>query len=598
MAFVAFVAALGFVLAGPSAVAVADAPPPVAGGSSSGKPRPWDWLNWKMHEALSKDAIHPHDKNFFWKNVVQVTGEGVVNLMRGGEKGKEGPSVRSAATEAVRGFNEVRMRMKKTPKGARKEVTAASDKIHEERTKADRAKTPKARMKAEKNVESARAWYKEAATNLSEVKKIKPRDTEAEIKKADTRIRNLEEKIAKLEEKKAGAGRKREQNRVQRHIDEARKRLTEAEEHRARLEDGPDGPDDTGGTRPVKPGPKNPSQGPGSTHATPPTTPLISNTTKNPPTATGNPPATTATKTLPKTRAATGVKLPRLVNTPGRANARGVAAEAVGDVVGLAIADYSERKNRELLDKALGDPALRKRLIDEHTEYHRMNPFEQMAWPVTGKEFTEGELHANAPKLVEVEKTLDTVKKKADRSNADPAYRQARVECGGYDTCVTERTRKLREKNRKDVAESTRKARKSNADPAYRQARVECGGYDTCVTERTRKLREENRKAIAESTRKARESNADPAYRRARVECGGYDTCVTERTRKLRAEQAKDHAGKSKRDRDDHRAQHSGKTSDGKNAVTTRGRGDRSDRGAHKDAKAGPAKSKHENRAV
>ncbi|MGC4815848.1 hypothetical protein ACLQ29_35610, partial [Micromonospora sp. DT228] len=31
-----------------------------------------------------------------------------------------------------------------------------------------------------------------------------------------------------------------------------------------------------------------------------------------------------------------------------------------------------------------------------------------------------------------------------------------------------------------------------NNDPAYLQARKECGGYDTCVTERTRKLRQQN----------------------------------------------------------------------------------------------------------
>ncbi|MFF1482932.1 hypothetical protein ACFVYD_36240, partial [Streptomyces sp. NPDC058301] len=72
-----------------------------------------------------------------------------------------------------------------------------------------------------------------------------------------------------------------------------------------------------------------------------------------------------------------------------------------------------------------------------------------------------------------------------------PLYQQARTECGGYDTCVTERTRKLRKQNAKAIQESTRKAKKSNADPLYQQARTECGGYDTCVTERTHTLREQ-----------------------------------------------------------------------------------------------------------
>ncbi|MFD8381732.1 hypothetical protein ACFV2X_24905, partial [Streptomyces sp. NPDC059679] len=159
--------------------------------------------------------------------------------------------------------------------------------------------------------------------------------------------------------------------------------------------------------------------------------------------------------------------------------------------------------------------------------------------------------------------------KKAKESNADPLYQQARTECGGYDTCVTERTNKLRKQNAKAIAESTKKAKESNADPLYQQARTECGGYDTCVTERTNKLRAQKKatttksdqlrttdvhkittaktgqtnqrktqtaKAIEESTKKAKKSNADPLYRQARTECGGYDTCVTERTNKLRAQ--------------------------------------------------------------
>ncbi|WP_354645260.1 hypothetical protein [Kitasatospora camelliae] len=43
----------------------------------------------------------------------------------------------------------------------------------------------------------------------------------------------------------------------------------------------------------------------------------------------------------------------------------------------------------------------------------------------------------------------------------------------------------------KAIAKANQRAAKSNADPLYQQARHECGGYDTCVTERTRKLREQ-----------------------------------------------------------------------------------------------------------
>ncbi|MET9568458.1 hypothetical protein ABZY34_04815, partial [Streptomyces virginiae] len=63
------------------------------------------------------------------------------------------------------------------------------------------------------------------------------------------------------------------------------------------------------------------------------------------------------------------------------------------------------------------------------------------------------------------------------------------------DTSDSRRDRDERgqQKNAGDVAESDKKARKSNADPLYQQARKECGGYDTCVAERTRKLREQEK---------------------------------------------------------------------------------------------------------
>ncbi|MFD7291111.1 hypothetical protein [Streptomyces sp. NPDC059863] len=116
------------------------------------------------------------------------------------------------------------------------------------------------------------------------------------------------------------------------------------------------------------------------------------------------------------------------------------------------------------------------------------------------------------------------------------------MDCGGYDTCVTDRVKKLREESARAVAEATKKAAESNADPLYQKARADCGGYDTCVTDRVKKLRdqaaqkERNAKAIAEATKKAAESNADPLYQQARAECGGYDTCVTDRVAKLRAQ--------------------------------------------------------------
>ena len=169
--------------------------------------------------------------------------------------------------------------------------------------------------------------------------------------------------------------------------------------------------------------------------------------------------------------------------------------------------------------KALDDPDLRKRLIDEYREFESSNPVEQLGRPFTGKEFTPGQLYDSGPRLVEVQKTLEEVTAKADRSNADPLYQQARRECGGYDTCVTERTNKLRQQNAKAITESTKKAKQSNADPLYQQARQERGGYDTCVTERTSKLRAQKKTAStttatpAEQHKRPQKKTQTPDYR-------------------------------------------------------------------------------------
>ncbi|MER8073651.1 hypothetical protein ABTZ59_36065 [Streptomyces sp. NPDC094034] len=294
------------------------------------------------------------------------------------------------------------------------------------------------------------------------------------------------------------------------------------------VDDGPstlgkdiDGDED--GTQPAKRGPKTPTRGPGSTSAKTPKETVTSSTTPS------------------QKRAISSMKpLGPGFRGSGRA---GVAAQ-LGDLAGQAVMDYVSRKYQKSFEEALNDPARAQRLINEHNEYEGMNPFEQLVRSFTGKEFTEGELVHNGPKLIEVRKTHDRVTAEARKSNADPLYQQARTECGGYDTCVTERTDKLRKQNARAIADSTKKAKESNADPLYQQARTECGGYDTCVTDRTAKLRKQNAKAIADSTKKAKESNADPLYQQARTECGGYDTCVTDRVAKLRA-QKKDATAKS-----------------------------------------------------
>ncbi|MFF3784066.1 hypothetical protein [Streptomyces sp. NPDC001933] len=63
-----------------------------------------------------------------------------------------------------------------------------------------------------------------------------------------------------------------------------------------------------------------------------------------------------------------------------------------------------------------------------------------------------------------------------------------------------ERTDRLCKQNAKAIAESMKKAKESDADPLYQQARTECGGYDTCVTDRVAKLRDQKKTTTATTT--------------------------------------------------------------------------------------------------
>ena len=556
LAFVALVAALSFVLAGPAATASASSPPPAAAGSaSSGEPSFWDRMRLRMHEYVDGGSLDSNDRYYIPKSIVQVGVKRVYTLAT--KPTVNGlPSLTDLGSAIAEDVVEINRRRMGTVKGLKKQVTDAGNRIHALNEKKAKAKTGAEKERVEQELREAREHEKKVAKKLRDAKAAQPVPVKTAIKHLDKDIRRLENKISALERKKDSARVQAGRDLVQKQIDATREELTEAKDERDRLRQRPD--DDDPGAKPAKRSPKTP-QGPGTTSAK---TPKQTTVTPVTPAKTST---TAVAKTPPKTTVITGPKVPRTVpfqgKAPGIGSPRGaVVAQAVGDLLGQVQAEYAQRQQQTVLDEALNDPAKRARLIAEHREYEAQNVWEQSVRPFTGKEFGPGDLRDNGPKLIEVEKTLDTVKKKAERSNADPHYRRARVECGGYDTCVTERTRKLREKNRKDIAESTEKARKSNADPHYRRARVECGGYDTCVTERTRKLRAEAK-------------NAD-----------------------------KSHADESKeqRARDDARSQHSQKASDSKKSTDTSDSGkDRNERDKHKDdKKSGPAKSKYENRAV
>ncbi|MET9657195.1 hypothetical protein [Streptomyces sp. NPDC006510] len=62
----------------------------------------------------------------------------------------------------------------------------------------------------------------------------------------------------------------------------------------------------------------------------------------------------------------------------------------------------------------------------------------------------------------------------SDVSDADPLYQQARTECGGYDTCVTDRVAKLRDQKKTTSATTTtrteqhKQSQKKTQTPDYR----------------------------------------------------------------------------------------------------------------------------------
>ncbi|MFI1106060.1 hypothetical protein [Streptomyces melanogenes] len=326
-----------------------------------------------------------------------------------------------------------------------------------------------------------------------------------------------------------------------RQLKRARANLAEAEAARRRLQEPPDD-DDPPGTRTTPRNPKKPPKGPASTGPTTKSAPTTNSTTANATTQTRASKRTTAIGPSASWKAITSSKGWRSVKAPRTGFRGSTGTNQMADAIAGVIADgisqdyaaYLDRRDQQLLEQARNNPDLRKRIIDDYNEIKDNNEIEVLFRSFEDKGLTQGATRQIAPELIKQQTSLDTAKAVADKSNADPLYQRARRECGGYDTCVTERTHKLRKQNAKAIADSTRKAKKSNADPLYQQARVECGGYDTCVTERTHKLRKRNAKAIADSTRKAKKSNADPLYQQARVECGGYDTCVTDRTHKLR----------------------------------------------------------------
>jgi hypothetical protein len=116
-------------------------------------------------------------------------------------------------------------------------------------------------------------------------------------------------------------------------------------------------------------------------------------------------------------------------------------------------------------------------------------------------------------------KDIAKSKKKAEQSAKDPLYKQAMRECGGYDTCVQDRLKKLRaqkpDAEKKPTTKKTtepkntdakKKSDASTAKKQYEEAAKICGGYETCVKDRLKKVRATDAKPKKEISKPKKET--------------------------------------------------------------------------------------------
>ncbi|MER6611180.1 hypothetical protein ABT282_36205 [Streptomyces sp. NPDC000927] len=473
MALVAFVAAVGFILAGPATDASAaptptptpnSTPPGPAADSPANEPGLLFKLGWYAY-GWAHHPLDRHDRYYQAKLPAKIFIQRMYKWMT---EGKTSLSIKSDVPNTLDDAATWYRESRKTEKSLKKQLTKAEQNIRKRNEQVATAMTRAERAQAKQKRQASVNQHNQVSRELRELKETAPETPDMQVKTLNEQARNLKSKVRRLERIANDPQQKKARRaEAQQQLGAAQKALSQVEAERDRLR-GDDGPDEAGGARPTKPGPKNPPKGP-----------------------------STGGTNLPKESVISSIKPPKFgVKIPRWGRGRGTGmTEMIGELAGQAYSEHVENEHEQLLKKALADDTLRKRIIDDYHQIEDDNAFETLGRAFdTSKEFTQGSTRDIGPKLIEHQKKLDTTKATAEKSSKDPLYQRARKKCGGYDTCVTERTRKLREQNAKAIAKSTKKAEASNKDPLYLQARKECGGYDTCVTERTRKLREQNAK--------------------------------------------------------------------------------------------------------
>ncbi|MFI1826203.1 hypothetical protein ACH41E_07050 [Streptomyces sp. NPDC020412] len=494
MALVAFIAALSIVLIVP--VGTASAEPPRQDPPPSSAPREPNRMVNKLNEwylrGTEKESLDRHDRNYGVKRFSQIVGKFWIGKLKSGSVNVSWTDTPTIADSLY----EFKKDLDKTPGAIKKRIAGTQNEIQEAKKRVERASNAAERQEAERDLEKLRKKYRKDFKGYQEVMKEKPRDLGSEERKAAERVKSLGQKIrdTRNELKSGGAGGYR-QRQLQQRLVELERKHTQAEGELRALrgnsgdEDGDT--DGTSGTRPTPRGPQQPPKGPGGVGtATRQDTGSVADQQKN-------------------TRPAPQAKPPF---RPGRGKG---TAQAIGEVLGEMTQKRMDHENQKLLESALRDPELRTRILTEFQDKQRETVLEEITRPFRGKEFTPGELRHAGPPLKKHQKMLDDTQRKARESNSDPAYLKARRECGGYETCVKERTKNLRQQQTKATAEANRKARESNSDPAYLKARRECGGYETCVKERTKVLREQQTK---ESAKKQERDSVDKKTRSGRAQ--------------------------------------------------------------------------------
>jgi hypothetical protein len=481
--------AFGAMAAGTSQAAFAADPPPASADSGDNKKsrraKAKDELMAKaLAEILDLAApLDPADPKYKQKLYKQVLANRVITKLGSGSLSISASDIQGLVSDAF----EIHRRSKQTVTGLQGRMSKLDKKIEGLRKQVAQAKTPAERDRAKAKLTTATNSRK--ALN----KLLKEAEHQARPFNRDAYIRNLQRAIWGLEQQVNGKASRETKAKIQTRLEQVRKNLETALEDREEERKRRDDDGDEGGTPAKRVDPKQPPTNPSTTGAK----------------------KTVTTPTVPK-------KTTFRSRLGGRGS-RGGGAEAIGEALEQIRAEYTNKEYQKLLDKAVKDPKLRERIVKEYLDMLDNGVVEDLTRPFDGtKKFTKGELHAVGPAAVDLH-----TKALADKSNADPVYQKARQDCGGYDTCVKDRTRKLRQA----ITDAEQKAKKSANDPVYRKAREDCGGYETCVKERVKKLRND----ITKAEKKAKKSANDPLYKQANKECGGYDTCVKDRLTKLRA---------------------------------------------------------------